>query len=479
MTDVAAERAVLVGLFQYGEDAYLDIADFINDDSFTDVLNQVIFKCIQHLYTNKEMKNFDQVSLLACASELGLQNFFSQTDDIRHLRSIINGKVQLENVRIWAGQIRKLQIGRLLRDQLNEASVTIEDIKGTESLESILGIAENIIFDFSKLLHSEESSTPALIGNDIDAYLDMIEANPVKVVGISSGMPYYDQAIGGGFRRKTVSLLSGRPKSGKSVLAVNIAIHVAKILKIPVLYLDTEMSKEDHWARLLPKLCLGENVQVTINEIETGQYAKNSYQRNSVRKAAQILKQSPFYYLNVSGKAFEETLSIMRRWVAKEVGFNENGTRKDCLIIYDYIKLMHDEDISGNLSEYQILGFMMTSLHNFAVHYDVPVLTFAQLNRDGIDRESTAVISGSDRILWLVTNFTIYKVKTDEEIAEIGPQHGNRKLVPVSARHGEGLEPGDYINVKFHGKFGHIEEGETKFNLLSQNKTTQHKPDDK
>jgi replicative DNA helicase len=805
MSDKAAERAVLVGLLQYGEDAYLDIADFLDTGSFTDPVNQAVYKCIRHLYEEQNIKQFDQSSLLACANMLGYGVFFEKSSDIQHLRSLLNGRVLLENVRTWAAQIRKLQVGRLLRDQLQQAAIDIEEIRGTESIESILGVAESVVFDFSNLLHSSETSNPSSIGDGVDEYLDNIESNPVSIVGISSGMSYYDQAIGGGFRRKTVSLIGARPKAlrygslvytingpvpiekirvgdmvshpfdgpkvvsgvydhpntkiyrvhfkdgdyvdccgdhlwevykrypygflnnkkseqkttkelinnltigsgheykwdvplsyplyfsaqsielnayvlglligdgsfrnaitfstadvelieciksslpgysikleidtgtcqtyringlqdtirslglykhkacdkfipkhyiynservrldilrglmdtdgdctinhnngssrsrfstiskqlaidvktivqslgglcsitiqngnydgkphksyrceirlpsninpfklqrkakrhnsrqhgelkrtivkiedlnitdnarcitidcedglfitdnfvvthntGKSMLSVNIGLHISKELGIPVLYLDTEMSKEDHWSRMLSNLC---QTKVTINDLEAGKYASNKLYKQSVRQAADILKKLPLDYLNVSGKPFEEIISIMRRWVTKNVGFDETGKRKDCVIIFDYMKMMSGEGLNDSLKEYQVLGFMMTALHNFAVRYDMPIVSFIQLNRDGIDKESTDVIAGSDRVLWLVTNFTVYKAKTAEEIADTGPQHGNRKLVPISARHGEGLEPGDYINVMFTGQFGRITEGETKLNL--------------
>jgi len=471
MADRAAERAVLVGLFQYGEDAYLDVADFIDSGSFTDVLNEATFKCIKHMYEKKDMVKFDQTSLLACASELGYDTFFETKSDLQHLRSLMNGRVLLENVRTWAAQVRKLQVGRLLRDQLKQAALTLEDIKGTESIESILGIAESVVFDFSSMLHNEETSTPQLIGEGLRDYLDELESNPVEIVGISSGMPYYDQSIGGGFRRKTVSLMGARPKTGKSMVSANIGLHVAKNLGIPVLYLDTEMCKEDHWTRMLPNLCMDYNVKVTIDELETGQYSLNAFKQGKVREVAEILTGTdenaplPLHYLNVSGKPFEEIISIMRRWVTKEVGFDENGVRNDCLIIYDYMKMMSGEGLNDSMREYQVLGFMMTALHNFAVRHDVPVFSLIQLNRDGIDRESTDVIAGSDRILWLVTNFTVYKTKTPEEIGETGPQYGNMKLVPVSARHGAGLPAGDYINLHFIGECGRIREGETRLGL--------------
>lgn len=99
----------------------------------------------------------------------------------------------------------------------------------------------------------------------------------------------------------------------------------------------------------------------------------------------------------------------MRRWLVKDVGLNDDGTAKDCVIFYDYIKLMDTAGLSQDVKEYQLLGFMMTSLHNFAVKYKVPIVAFIQLNRDGINKESTDTASGSDRIVWLCSNFTIFK----------------------------------------------------------------------
>lgn len=112
----------------------------------------------------------------------------------------------------------------------------------------------------------------------------------------------------------------------------------------------------------------------------------------------------------------------------------------------------------ANLAEFQELGFLMTSLHNFAVKYDVPVLAFIQLNRDGINREETDVIAGSDRVLWLTTNFTIFKTKSDEEMARDGVNGGNRKLVVLKARHGVGGGQTAYISVDFDGVTGTIRE---------------------
>jgi hypothetical protein len=128
---------------------------------------------------------------------------------------------------------------------------------------------------------------------------------------------------------------------------------------------------------------------------------------------------------------------------------------------------MDSAGINQDMKEYQVLGFMMTALHNFAIQYKVPILSFIQLNRDGITKESTDTASGSDRIIWLCSNFTIFKRKSDEEIAEDGQDAGNRKLVPLISRHGGGLDDNDYINCHMKGWCAKITEGKTRLELMS------------
>ena len=129
-----------------------------------------------------------------------------------------------------------------------------------------------------------------------------------------------------------------------------------------------------------------------------------------------------------------------------------------------------DEKEVASMQEYQKLGFMMTHLHNFSVKYDIPIVAFVQLNRDGITKESTDAISGSDRQIWLCTNFLIYKRKGVEEIAEDGSNLGTHKLIPIETRHARGLDDGDYINMSF-GDSGKIEERGSKKNPIGSQTT--------
>jgi hypothetical protein len=279
--------------------------------------------------------------------------------------------------------------------------------------------------------------------------------NPRTCIGIPTGIRRYDQSIGGGLRPNSLDIIAARAKVGKTQIVDNIAINIAGKLGIPVLNIDTEMSLEEHLHRVVANLS-----GIEIREIETGKFKKHQ-----VAEGLAKLKDMPYYYECVIGKPFEELLAGMRRWITRTVGLDDNGRAKPCVIIYDYLKMMSADFLSSSMQEYQALGFITTALKNFVGRYNTSCLTFAQLNREGIDKEDTSVISGSDRIIHYATSLTIYKKKSYEERAEAVGGEANKythKLLPLICRHGEGMDSDDYINIQADYKRGRIIEGPTK-----------------
>jgi replicative DNA helicase len=461
LQDPASERAVLAGVCSYGEDAYLEIADIVSETSFTIDSNAILFKCLKRICENDHKPKIDLASILSSAQELSIDHILSKKDELTHLKAILDFPVNIDNLRKFAAKIRKLEIARLLYKQLESAKNKVLEVNGSESINAIIGLAEDTIFDFTSVLNDVDNNV-SLIGEDLKEYIEYLSTNKVDKVGISTGFPVYDRAIGGGLRRSTVNVIAARPKTGKTLLSDNMGFYIAHKQNVPVLNMDTEMTKEDHLHRILAMM-----TEVEINQIETGKFADSVDQKEKIVNAAKELSDTKLFYKSIAGKSFEEQLSLMRRWIIKDVGLNDDGTAKDCVIFYDYLKLMDSAGMSQDMKEYQVLGFMMTALHNFATKYKVPIVTFIQLNRDGITKESTDTASGSDRIIWLCSNFTIFKRKSDEEIAEDGPSNGNRKLVPLISRHGGGLDDNDYINCNMKGWCAKITEGRTRLELLS------------
>jgi replicative DNA helicase len=472
LRDVAAERAVLGAVCTYGADAWVDVSDLVSGKSFAVDSNQTIWACLGHVFAGDPKAVVDYPTLMSAARALGLDSVFDRPEEQAHLRAVMNFPVKPENARGLAKVLRKLEFARDALGVVEDVRADLATVTGAESIDAILAKVEGPVLGLSSLLN-KAGGGPSSMGEGIRDYAAHLAAHKRDVVGIPSGFPGYDRAIGGGFRPATVNCVGARPGVGKTLLGMNIGVRVASgagynwpacdpAAQVPVLYLDTEMTREDQQTRMLAMLS-----GVTINDVETGRYARDPVKLRAIGDAIDKLESIPYDFLSIAGQPFDETEGVMRRWVTKRVGL-ENGAAKPCLVIFDYLKLMDTEQMSSaKLAEFQVLGFMMTKLHNFAVRYKVPVLSFVQLNRDGINLEDTSAVSQSDRIIWLCSNFSIYKPKSDEEMAE---QTGtkvkyNRKLIPLKTRHGAGLGYGDYVNVMSHGSVARIVEGPTRDEL--------------
>ncbi len=759
LADVAAERAVLSGIYRYKHDAYADVSDIITARTFTVDSNQVWYKCLEHLLQQDINVVPDVPSLMSAAQALGFGELLSTDDERKHLRAITQMPVEQGNLRRLAAKIRKLEIARVGLQVADGIKSDLFKVTGDESIEAILSLLETPITDFGIGLSTTGQDGPRPIGEGIELWLAHLAQNQVSQMGVPSGFKEWDATIGGGLRPGTVNVLGARPKTGKAqpltatvytpngpkkmgdikpgdevctafgtaivdsiwpqglkqvyrvefadgdvveccgdhlwevtqtrtrktyvldtntiandltcgdgrlkwevrlpepavmverqlpidpyimgvllgdggmsghsvlitnsdrsnfyvdrlrelglmgktsrgkfipedykyasiiqrsellnglidadgyvdekgnieystismelsfgvkelvqslgglcrivqrtttfhdkkrisyrchirftdasrisrckprtkrplarqiksvtltdvepcqcislqgpvqlyltdhyvvthntTLGITMARHVTGKLGLPALYLDTEMQEDDHRVRNLAALS-----GVPMTSIETGQFAQNEETVSKVEEAAERMKGMPYDMLSIAGQPFEETLAIMRRWVIRKVGLNANGKANPCVIVFDYLKLMDAAGISRNVQEFQLLGFIMTGLHNFAVKYGIPIVLFVQLNRDGIDTENSTAASGSDRIIWLCSNFTIYKKLSEEEQAEMSRLKAkfNRKFIVTDCRHGPGLD-NDFIYARAEMHIARITEGPTRSLLERQ-----------
>ena len=452
LTDVGAERAVLAGLFQHGIDAYVEVADIIEASSFGHENNQVLYTCVQHVIENNS--TVDLPSILSAASQLNHSERVESKTELQYMKSLFDFPVNKDNIFNFAVQVKKFEFARRIKKLSLKIHKDIDNVNGTESIDEIISMLEEPVMDF--LREDDGGERPEKIGKDVNEYIEFISENKCDIIGIPSGFHRFDHSIGGGLRRKCVDLIAARPKVGKSVFADNVALNVASN-GTPVLVLDTEMSKEDHLNRIIANLS-----GVPISDVATGKFVDDDEQHQRVHEAVKHIEDIPYNYVSVAGKPFEQILNIIKRWIIQDVKMDENGRTNDCVVVYDYLKLMSSSSITNNIQEYQALGFQITNLHNLAVKFDFPCLSFVQLNRDGITKESTDAVSGSDRLIWLCTSFSIFKTKSPEELAEDGPRAGNRKLVPIVSRHGAGLDDGDYINMNMLGEHAKLVELRTR-----------------
>ena len=445
--DPLAERIVLAGILKYGREGF-DEAELTlyGKETFTESINKDFYNAVKSVYSRDEQT--DTVTVADLSSEfhsMGIKNI--PMDYYGMLRNM--PVASIAELRKYASVASKLHIARQIGDKLEDSARKVRGLSGQEKLEQIIGVVEGPLNNLYDTLYDKEDVC-SLIHEGVDEHLDALENNPVDQIGVPTGFPLYDAAIGGGIARKTVNIIGARLKVGKSMLLTSMAKNIS-FSGIPCLNLDTEMHKGQQLNRVLANIS-----GVDMNLIKTGKYVNTPSLRSRVREASEELKKVPYRYQNISGWEFEDILSAMKRWVRKFVG-QTDGVTNDCVIFYDYIKLMNTGELN-NLAEFQMLGFMMTQLHNFMVKNDVGSVAFCQLNRDGIDGDSTATFAGSDRIGWLCTSMATLKEKNEDELAETG-KDGNLKLTVLAARDGMGTPGGKYINIIKEGNIAKMSEG--------------------
>jgi replicative DNA helicase len=460
LSDSYSEKVILGNLLLQGSSSYFFVNVYLNKSDFYSPEHQAIYSCVEDICSDLDISSITADTIVSSSTKLGLESLVS-IDYIRDVKESSDESMTENELKNFINNIRFWSVVRKFKGRISSLDKYLDKISPENPLSEIIAHAEKSVLDFIPDILNEEEITN--VGEFAADYIEYLSENPVDVPGIPSGFPRYDNSIGGGFRRGSVNIIGARPKVGKSTFCLNVSKNVVG-QDIPVLYLDTEMTKETQtvkWVSL--------NSGVNQGLIETGKFVEKANLKNAVDKSLEEIRTKKFNHINISGKSPEEYFSLMRRWVNTVVGRDENGRINDCLVVLDYLKTMSLDEL-GSHQEYQHLGDIVTKLHNFSVKYDVPILSAVQLNRDGINREDAGVVSASDRILWLCTNLTFLKKKSDEDVAAGDPlSNGDRKMIVVETRFGAGMDASsEYINVVSQLECCKLTEGKFNYEALDE-----------
>jgi replicative DNA helicase len=87
LSDASAERAVLSGIYNYGEDAYYDVADLLQENSFTIDSNIFLYKCFKHIFEKNPNTVLDIATIFSAAEELHLSAVLTKKEEVQKLKS--------------------------------------------------------------------------------------------------------------------------------------------------------------------------------------------------------------------------------------------------------------------------------------------------------------------------------------------------------------------------------------------------------
>ncbi|OGT42260.1 MAG: replicative DNA helicase [Gammaproteobacteria bacterium RIFCSPHIGHO2_12_FULL_37_34] len=423
---IEAEQSVLGGLMLDNR-AWDQVVDCLRESDFYRHEHRLIYRVMMRLIGQN--KPLDVLTVSEILREL---HELDQIGGEVYLFELANNTPSTANIVAYADIVRERSILRQLITVGSEIAENAFSPQG-RSITELLDVAERSVFSIS-----DQGSRvgPVNIKDFLAKTMDKIDTlfhSNTPITGIPTGYQDLD-AMTSGLQSADLVIIAGRPSMGKTILAMNIAEHVAIKSRLPVLIFSMEMPGEAIVMRLLSSLC-----RIDQLRIRTGKLADEDWPR--ISSTVSMLSEAPFYIDDTPAISPAEMRARARR-LTKEQG--QLG-----LIVVDYLQLMqvpgHNENRTAEISE------ISRSLKGLAKELKVPLIAISQLNR-GLEqradkrpvmsdlRESGAIEQDADLIAF------IYR---DEVYHEDSPNKGTAEIIIAKQRNG----PIGKIILTFMGQY--------------------------
>jgi replicative DNA helicase len=259
------------------------------------------------------------------------------------------------------------------------AQISQDCYTNTENAAQVVDSAENQVLDVGR---EEGIQAAERIEKLMMGAIETIEKYRKKggvVTGLETGFRDIDE-LTAGMHPGQLIVAAGRPGSGKTAFALNIASHVALNLGKPVVIYSLEMTKQELLFRLL----------CSTGSVDSGKLRRGRLENHEMGRlvnAATNLTKAPLYINDTSRLDVQSLRSSVRRMV-KEEGVG--------LVMVDYLQLMHVEGMEkpDRVREVTMISGALKSL---AKEMNIPILVASQLNR-GVENRQGAKTDSKPRL---------------------------------------------------------------------------------
>ena len=429
ISDVNSESVIIATLLYHPE--FIMHSDYLHPGYFYNEENGCYYWAISELY-KKGIDNIDAVTvstMLESNKAVWRKVKDKGMADVKQFMdtALFAARDTLEEYKLAVGNV----VTAAYKRDMSRAAVEIERLCSNEdmSLTDVNVRINTKLNDVSeKYLVSDEILT---VGEEIDEVFAEIQAgwNGTGIVGIPTIIPELNKYVT--HRPGELFLIAGRMGMGKSAYMMNEALNMLKN-GVPVLYIDTEMSKKQFISRAIASI-----TGIKVHKIEAGDL--DDEEKQKVFDTIQWFKTTSLVHRYMTEPNMDEVFALCKILKYKmDLGF----------VVYDYIKADKDDSTTN----YNYLGQITDFLKNkVAGSLNLPVLAGAQLNRN-------MEVADSDKIERYISSSAYWHPKTSEEIAQNGPECGNYKIIVGKNRNGSRMADGEWIDVVFDGSRMRIKE---------------------
>jgi len=356
----------------------------------------------------KGVEKFELNMLLAEASSEGI---LESLGGMQYLQTISNINVAQNNFDVYINSVFEAATKYKLYTLMTRKMADIENnAKDGISSSDLLSNTEAELLDLS--MSGLNINEPINFGEGLAEYIEELKDKKIELSGVSTGYPILDKQIDG-MVPGTLQVIAARKKMGKSTFLTNIALHVAYRLRLPVLYVDTELSFNEWRSRALAAIS-----GVKERDIKHGNYDEFTYKK--LQNILNMIDKGKLFHEYMPGYSVDKLVALYKKYHYKE---------KIGLILFDYLKEPDSSSIDRQRKEYQVLGDVTTKLKDLAGQLNIPALTAVQLNRDND-------VADSDRIARYADVVCHWGGRSAEEMETGGAACGTHKLEIRDTRRG-------------------------------------------
>ena len=406
-----AEQAVL-GSILIDSRCVADVIGILRPEDFHLQQNREIYEAVYSMFNFSQ--TIDPVTVLDKMREVGVYRDNSR-DYIMQLMEITPTAA---NVIRYANIVRDKSMLRSLAQAATDINEIVYSQVGTPA--EMLEAAEKKIYALRKGERGDSLEHVSTVLHKVFDHLTELSQSDSAIPGLSTGLRDLDMKING-LNKSDLVLVAARPAMGKSALALNLGLNVAKKYKKTVAIFNLEMSREQLAMRLLASESF-----VDSKKMATGKLAEEEWSKLCMASAS----------LSQTDIRIDDNPSVT---VAE---INAKCRRLDNLglVIIDYLQLMTGSGY-GKSSEnrVQVVGEISRALKIMAKELNIPVICLSQLSRAVESRtdkrpimsdlrESGAIEQDADVVLFL------YR---DEYYNENTEDKGVAECIVSKNRHGE------------------------------------------
>ena len=334
-----------------------DVVELLKPEHFHSTDHRKIFKTIVDIHRSGEVADIVAVSShLDSRGDKGACNVVLEIADC-----IVTAKTALSHTKTI---LEKKQ----LRDVIALASkITAEAMNPDASATMVIDLAAESLF---KISNTENSETQFLSQSVLTSktFENIEKRMRGEITGIKTGFESLDNNTGG-FNSGELIIIAGRPSSGKTALAANIARNIA-FNNVPVAFFELEMSSLQINERLLSA-----ESEVNLMDIKTGTLTKKELTK--LGSISGQIANLPLFISDTPRLTIASLLSKTRKLI-RNFGIK--------IVFIDYLQLMSSELKQQNRNAE--ISEISRGLKLIAKTVNIPIIALSQLSRKNEQREN-------------------------------------------------------------------------------------------